>query len=147
MGIVRVVGIDLGSRRIGVAVSDPGGVLASPRAVLERSTSRSCDHLAIRAVVDEVGAERVVVGLPLSLDGRAGPAARAALEEVDELRAVLTVPVEVHDERLTTVSAERSLRSAGVRHKAGRRVVDKVAAAVLLQSWLDGRGGRDVGSG
>lgn len=89
-------------------------------------------------MVREVGAERVVVGLPLSLSGAAGPAAVAAAAEAEALAAVVGVPVETWDERLTTVSAERALRSGGVRGRAGRRVVDQAAAAVLLQAWLDG---------
>jgi putative holliday junction resolvase len=134
---VRVVGVDLGERRIGVAVSDPSGVLASPATVLERSRARAEDHQALARLVADLGAERVVVGLPLSLDGGRGPAATAALEEIDELRGVLPVPVETHDERLTTVSAERSLRAAGRRNRRRRGAVDPAAAAVLLQSWLD----------
>jgi putative Holliday junction resolvase len=81
----------------------------------------------------------VVVGLPLSLDGRIGPAAKAALAEADELATVVGVPVESYDERLTTVTAERSMMEARMRAEARRRVVDKVAAAVMLQSWLDAR--------
>lgn len=136
---MRVVGLDLGSRRIGVAVSDPSGVLASPRTVVGRSRDHARDHRAIAAIVDEVGAEAVVVGMPLSLDGRWGPAARLVQAEIDELAAVLTVPVVSHDERLTTVSADRILIGAGLKAPERRQVVDQVAAAVLLQSWLDGR--------
>lgn len=138
---MRVLGIDLGSRRIGVAVSDPGGVLASPVAVLPRSGDRRADHRAIAALVAEWQAERVVVGLPLSLDGSMGPAARAAVAEADELGAAVDVPVEVADERLTTVTADRALREAAPRRgaRARRQVVDAAAAAVLLQTWLDGR--------
>ena len=133
--------LDLGGRRIGVAVSDPTGILASPADTIQRARQRSTDHRAIEALVADLGAQRVVVGLPLSLDGRAGPAARAALEEVDQLRAVLSVPVETWDERLTTVSADRALRAGGSRRRAParRQVIDQTAAAVLLQSWLDGR--------
>lgn len=133
----RALGVDLGSRRIGVAVSDPGGVLASPLRVLERSPDRQTDHAALAAIVAETGAGVVVVGLPLSLDGSAGPAARAVSLEVAELRATIAVPVEVIDERFTTVTAGRALRAAGVRGRAQRRVVDQAAAAVILQSWLD----------
>jgi putative Holliday junction resolvase len=138
---VRVLGIDLGSRRIGVAVSDPGGVLASPVAVVPRSGDHATDHRALAAMVAEWEAERVVVGLPLSLDGSMGPAARAAAAEADELGSVVGVPVEVADERLTTVTADRALREAAPRRgaKARRQVVDAAAAAVLLQAWLDGR--------
>ncbi len=137
---MRVVALDLGTRRIGVAVSDAGGIMATPYTVIERSGDVAADRARVADVVEEVGAGLVVVGLPLSMDGRKGPAARAALEEAEALRGVLDVPVECHDERLTTVSAERSLRSAGKGGVARRRVIDQVAAAVLLQSWLDGAG-------
>jgi putative Holliday junction resolvase len=131
----RVLGLDLGSRRIGVAVS--AGTVATPLSVLERARSRAVDHAAIAALVEELGADRVVIGLPLSLDGKMGPAARAAAEEADVLADVLGVPVETYDERLTTVTADRSLSSLGLSGQARRRVVDKVAAAVILQAWLD----------
>lgn len=138
---MRVLGVDLGSRRIGVAVSDPGGVLASPVTVLTRRGDRGADHRAIADLVREWAAERVVVGLPLSLDGSMGPAARAADEEARALAGVVDVPVDVVDERLTTVTADRALREAAPRRgaRARRAVVDAAAAAVLLQSWLDGR--------
>lgn len=136
---MRVVGIDLGSRRIGVAVSDPSGAVASPHSVVQRTGNRATDHRAIAAVVVEYDADLVVVGLPRSMDGGLGPAAQAALVEVDELAAVVRVPVETVDERLTTVSAERALRASNVKGEARRRVIDKVAAAILLQAWLDGR--------
>ena len=134
----RAVGIDLGSVRVGVAVSDPGGVLASPYEVVPRD-ERTHDRLV--AIVDEVEAEVVVVGLPLSLDGSRGPAARTVEEEVDVLRERLPVPIELYDERFTTVSAEASMKQRGMKAPARRKVVDQVAAAVLLQSWLDGRRG------
>jgi putative Holliday junction resolvase len=133
----RVVGIDLGERRIGVAVSDPTGTIATPLTVIERSGDADADRAAVAAVVREVGAERVVVGVPVRLAGGEGPAARAAQEEAAALAAVVGVPVETVDERLSTVVAERSLRERGVRGRARRRVVDKVAAAVILQAWLD----------
>jgi putative Holliday junction resolvase len=136
---VRVVGLDLGSRRIGVAVSDPSGILATPRVVLPRGRDHAADHRAIAALVEEVGAEQVVVGLPLSLDGSEGPAARLVRRELDELGAALPVPVEAHDERFSTVSADHALVGVGFKAPARRKVVDRVAAAVLLQSWLDRR--------
>ena len=135
----RVLGLDLGSKRVGVAVSDTSGTIATPLVVLTRSGSRQLDHARIRALVEEEEAERVVVGLPLSLDGSVGPAARCALAEAEELGSVVGVPVETFDERLTTVSADRVLQEQGMRGEARRRVVDKVAAAVMLQAWLDGR--------
>ena len=83
-----------------------------------------------------------MVGLPLSLDGSIGPAAQGVLDEVDQLAATTQVPVETYDERLTTVTADRSLREQGMKGRDRRKVVDKAAAAVLLQAWLDGRGSR-----
>ena len=91
----------------------------------------------------EEEAERVVVGLPLSLDGSLGPAARAAQAETEVLAGAVPVPVETFDERLTTVTADRALMEAGMRAEARRQVVDKVAAAVMLQAWLDRRAGVD----
>lgn len=155
---MRALGVDLGARRIGVALSDATGTLASPHLVLERTEDLSADHAHLARLVEETGAEVVVVGLPLSLDGSLGPAARGAIEEAELLGKVVDVPVETFDERLTTVTAERHLRaasraragtrtgagggSAGAATRARRRVVDQAAAAVMLQSWLDARGGR-----
>jgi putative Holliday junction resolvase len=122
-----------------VAVSDAGGAVASPYQVLERGGDPDEDRRRIAAVVVEVAAERVVVGLPLSLDGSWGPAAHAAAAEATALAEVLPVAVETYDERLTTVTADRTLRESRMRSPARRRVVDKVAAAVMLQAWLDSR--------
>lgn len=138
---MRVVGLDLGSKRIGVALSDLSGTIATPFTVIQRGRRRADDHRAIAAIVSDEEAERVVVGLPLTLAGELGPAARAAVAEVEELATVLSVPVETYDERLTTVAADAAMREFGMRAEARRRVVDKVAAAVMLQSWLDGRRG------
>jgi putative Holliday junction resolvase len=138
---VRVLALDLGSKRIGVAVSDRSGTIASPLTVLTRSGNVKADHARIAALVAEEEAERVVVGLPLSLDGSLGPAAKAASTEAEALAAAVPVPVEVFDERLTTVTADRALMEARLRAEARRRVVDKVAAAVMLQAWLDRRAG------
>jgi putative holliday junction resolvase len=135
--MTRALGLDLGTRRIGVALSDSAGVVATPLDVLTRSNDRMRDHARIADLVDEAGAEVVVVGLPLSLDGSVGPAARGVLDEADELRARLDVSVVTWDERLSTVEAERRLRAAGVKGPKGRGVVDQVAATVILQSWLD----------
>lgn len=133
----RVLGIDLGTKRIGIAISDPDRRVATPIEVVTRSGDRARDHRAIAGLVHEWEAERVVVGLPLSLDGSTGPAAQAALAEVDELARVVGVPVDTTDERMTSVTANRALDELNVRGPARRKVVDKVAAAVILQSWLD----------
>lgn len=138
--MARVLGVDLGARRIGLACSDPTGSLATPLTVLERSGDVARDHAAIVAAARDAEAERIVVGLPLSLDGSDGPAARATRTEVEALATAAgpDLPVSVHDERFTTVSAERSLAAAGVRGRARRQVIDAAAAAVMLQSWLEG---------
>jgi putative holliday junction resolvase len=136
---VRVVGIDLGTRRIGVAVSDPSGTLASPYEVVERRPDDAATHAELARLVEEAGAELVVVGVPVSMDGTERSAALAARAEIEALRARLAVPVETVDERLSTVSAHRALQAAGVRSRGRRTTVDKAAAAVFLQAWLDAR--------
>ncbi len=134
---MRAIGVDLGSKRIGVALSDSAGKLAVPFEVVHRTSDRARDHRAIAALVDEAEAEIVVVGVPYSLDGSEGPAARRALAEVRVMRRALSVPVETYDERLSTVTAHRSLQEMDVAPATRRKVVDKVAAAVILQAWLD----------
>ena len=143
---MRALGLDLGSRRIGVAVSDRSGTIATPLTVVVRAKRRAEDHRRIAALVADEEAEILVVGLPLSLDGSMGPAARAAANEAEQLASVVGVPVETVDERLTTVTAEGALRQAGVKGQSRRQVVDKVAAAVLLQAWLDRRRTRSAGA-
>lgn len=136
---MRALGIDLGTKRIGVSLSNSEGTLATPYEVVTRSGDRARDHRAIAALAEETGAESLVVGLPLSLDGTVGAAATAALAEAEELAAATGLPVEMWDERLTTVSADRDLMALEMKAGARRRVVDKVAAAVMLQAWLDHR--------
>jgi putative holliday junction resolvase len=136
---VRVLGLDLGSARIGVAVSDRTGTIASPLTVLQRSGSVGRDHQAIAKLVAEEEAEAVVVGLPLNMNGSAGPAAKAAIAEARALATVVGVPVHTSDERRTTVTADRAMMEAGMKAPARRKIVDKIAAAVLLQQWLDGQ--------
>jgi len=136
---VRALGIDLGSKRIGVALSDSGGMLATPYEVIQRSGQVARDHHKILELAEEAQVECIVVGLPLSLDGSIGPAARAALDEAAALGATTDLPVETYDERLTTVTADRSLLQMSMGAAARRKVVDKVAAAVMLQAWLDSR--------
>ena len=137
--MMRALGVDLGSVRIGIAVAPADAALAVPYEVLERSGDRARDHQALAGMAAEVGAEVVVIGLPTSLDGGEGPAAAGVRAEADEIAAALDVPVVLHDERYTTVTAERSLSAQRVRGPARRKVIDKVAAAVILQSWLDAR--------
>jgi putative Holliday junction resolvase len=136
---VRALGLDLGSRRIGVAISDSEGRVATPIATLQRASTKDhgADHRAVADLVAEWGAEVVAVGLPLSLDGSIGPAAEGVLAEVAELAQVLAVPVETVDERFTTVTANQRLEASGVRGRDRSKIIDQAAAAVLLQAWLD----------
>ena len=134
---MRALGIDLGDRRVGIAVCDSAGTVATPVQSLVRSGDARRDLESIADLVQEWEAVIVVVGLPLSLDGSEGPAARSALAQTDKLRQVLGVPVVSHDERLTTVIAHRRLAEQDVDGRARRGMVDQVAAAVMLQSWLD----------
>lgn len=131
--------MDLGTRRIGLAVSDPTATLAEPHAILERTGDPDRDRQAIVAAAHEVGATRIVVGYPRSLSGRDGPAARAAAAETEALRAAAgpALPVELHDERFSTTLARQAVAAGGARRKARRRPVDAVAAAVILQSYLE----------
>ena len=132
----RRLGIDVGTVRIGVAVSDPDGILATP----VETVRRDAKHLRrLAALVDEYEAVEVVVGLPRTLADRAGASAQDAIAVADSLAAKIGVPVRLADERLTTVSAARSLRDAGVRAKAQRGVIDQAAAVAILQGWLDQR--------
>ena len=134
---VRALGLDLGTKRIGVAVSDSEGLLATPIEVIFRQKDARQDYLAVVELVKEWEVNIVVVGMPYSLDGQEGPMAQKTLEEVKSLSDILPVPVVTYDERLTTITAERSLREQGVSSKEGRKVIDQIAAAVLLQAWLD----------
>lgn len=136
---MRALGVDLGSKRIGLALSDFSGTIASPHSVLQRASSKRKDHEAIRRLVVEEEVEVVVVGLPITMSGEHGLAAKAVTDEVRQLSSVVGVPVELADERLTTVAADRILREGDLSASQRRRHVDKIAAAVLLQSWLDGR--------
>ena len=136
----RVLGVDLGSVRVGVAISDSAQRLATGVTVIARTPDRAAGHRQLGELVGEYGAVGVVVGLPRSLSGAIGPAAQGVLDEVGQLRAALAVPIETVDERLTTVAATSALRAGVQRGRRHRFVVDQVAAAVLLQGWLDRRG-------
>lgn len=135
----RRLGIDVGTVRIGVAVSDPDGILATPVETVRRE--RSGKHLRrLVALVAESEVVEVVVGLPRTLADRAGSSAQDAVDLADALAVkIAPVPVRLADERLTTVSAQRSLREAGVRAKHQRGVIDQAAAVSILQGWLDQR--------
>jgi putative holliday junction resolvase len=134
----RVLGIDLGSRRIGVAVSDGLGLTAQPRTTIARHGGvRDLD--AIAAAAKEASADRIVLGLPLDPEGLEGPAAQRARVFAEKLRAAVGLPVELIDESFSTVEAEQVLLAADVSRAKRKQVVDKMAAAIILQRWLDSR--------
>lgn len=135
----RRLGIDVGTVRIGVATCDPDGILATPVETVRRD--RTDKHVKrIARLVDELEVVEVVVGLPRTLADRAGSSARDAVAVADALSTrIAPVPVRMTDERLTTVTAQRSLREAGVRAKGQRAMIDQAAAVGILQNWLDQR--------
>ncbi len=133
---MRVLGIDYGERRVGIAVSDPSGTIALPLTMLDRHT---CGDLT-EAVVGQVtatGAVAIVVGLPLNMNGTHGPMAEAAQAFADGLRCRLGIPVLTYDERLSSCEVERVLLAADMSRKRRRDVRDKLAAQVILQAYLD----------
>jgi putative holliday junction resolvase len=135
---VRVLAIDPGSKRVGLAVSDPSGTIAQP---LETIAAEPADSLAERLaeIARRSEAGRIVVGLPRRMDGSLGPEAKSARELATQLRRSSKLPVELVDERLTTAAAERSLLETGMRRRKRRANIDRVAAAILLQSHLDSK--------
>ena len=131
----RVLGLDLGDARIGIAISDPERTFAVPYGTVP--TGPPEDMRSIARIVEESGVAEIVVGHPVSMSGASGPRARLAEEFAEALRSFLDVPVALHDERLSTAEAERALAAAGARGRKRRRVVDRSAATVILQSFLD----------
>ena len=134
--MMRVLGLDVGDRRIGVAMSDPIGLTAQPLMTIERAGG-DADTEAIRALVEQYGVERIIVGLPLTLRGEQGPQANKVVAFADRLRQRLTIPVQLLDERLTTIQGTRSLLETGVSSRKRRAVIDQVAAQLILQQFLE----------
>ncbi|MGI9608127.1 MAG: Holliday junction resolvase RuvX [Acidimicrobiales bacterium] len=132
----RLLGLDLGSKRIGVSISDSDRTVATPLEVIE-AHDRHAGRRAIAALVDEWEITTVVVGMPLHLSGARGESARSAERMVEVLRDTLDVPVVTYDERLTTVTAHRLLDEQNVPTRERRDMVDMVAAQVILQGWID----------
>lgn len=133
---MRLMGLDVGDRRIGVALSDEDGLVAFPLEVINR-TSRAKDIGRISALIDQYGVRQVVVGMPRTLAGRIGPQAQKVQDFSERLRAGLSVPVVSWDERLTTAEVEKLLVSADLSRRRRREVVDKLAAVLILNSYLD----------
>lgn len=134
-----LLGVDVGQARVGLAASDPDGLLATPVETLARDEEHGSDLDRVAAEVRERRAVGVVVGLPRSLSGEEGLAAQRARDYAKSLQRRLEVPVRLWDERLTTVDAHRALRSSGVPGRRQRSVVDQAAAVLILQAALDAR--------
>jgi len=139
----RILALDPGERRIGLALSDPTGIIASPYAVIDRRTDDVAQRL--QRICRDEDVSRIVVGLPVTLDGREGQAAAAARELARLAAEATDLDVILHDERFSTVTAEQALLEGGMRRAERRQVRDKVAAAVLLQSYLDGERRERIG--
>jgi putative Holliday junction resolvase len=135
----RIMGLDVGDVRTGVALSDPMRIIAQAHSVIDASSPPEAAD-AIRAIVEEQGVVQVVVGLPLNQRGERGPQADKVLAFVDMLREKLSIEVCTIDERFTTAGAERSLIAAGVKRKGRKKVIDKLAAQQILQTYMDRRG-------
>lgn len=138
---MRVLAVDPGTKRVGVAVSDPTGTIAQPLLTLSAEPRHTLAR-RLAGIAAERDAERIVVGLPRRLDGRYGPEAKEARSLGDELRRESGLPVEMIDERLTTAQAEKAMVGGGVRRERRKASIDQVAATLLLQSHLDRNHGR-----
>lgn len=135
---MRILGVDLGHKRIGLAITDEDGTIAFPAGTLD-SRGRQKDLARLRAMIDERGIERAVVGLPLHLDGRRGPEAEKAVAFAEALAKTAGIPVDTLDERWTSKEAERLLAPATAKKRDQRRAkgaVDEMAASILLQTYL-----------
>jgi putative Holliday junction resolvase len=140
---MRVFGLDVGTRTVGVALSDPLGITAQALTTVRRTGLRA-DLAALRQLAHAHDVTRAVIGLPLNMDGSEGPSAARSRAFGDALARALDLPVEYWDERLSTVAAQRALREGDVSRERRREVVDQVAAALILQGWLDARRPREM---
>jgi len=142
---MRVLGLDIGEKRIGVAVSDPTGRVATPLAVVEAAPALG-DGTGLRTLVADYEAELLVVGLPLSMDGSEGPQAARVRKAAGRLERSLGVPVAFADERLSSAAANRSMAEAGASERDRRGSVDMVAASLFLQAYLDAQRAEATGA-
>lgn len=136
---MRIVGLDVGEKTIGVAVSDPMGWTAQGVTVIRR-TSLKRDFSSLQTIVKEYNAEKFVLGLPIRTDGSYGPETEKIYEFANKLKREFNLPVEYWDERFSTASAERILLEGDVSRAKRRQLIDKVAATVILQAYLDRKG-------
>lgn len=135
---MRILGLDIGSKRIGMALSDELGFTAQGLKTLE-SRGRNNDIAAIVQIVNEFNVTEIVVGMPYNMDGSQGPQAEKALVMMEELALATSVPVFKWDERMSTMAAERMLLEADLSRAKRRKVIDKVAAVIILQGYLDSK--------
>ncbi len=133
---MRVISLDVGEKRIGVAVSDPLGITAQGAGVITRKNIED-DINGVKRFVDEYKADSIVVGMPLNMDGTKGQSAQKVAEFVEALSSMLDVPIATYDERLSTKESEKFLISSDVSRKKRRRVIDTMAAQLILQSYLE----------
>lgn len=141
---MRILGIDLGDKKIGLAVSDPMGWTAQGLGVINSNGSADADIKKIKEYVEQYEVEKIIVGLPLNMDGSYGPRAEKAKAFADRMEKKLKVTVEMTDERLTTVAAEKLLIEADISRTKRRKVIDKMAAALILQGYLDTKGANNT---
>ncbi|MCL6610243.1 MAG: Holliday junction resolvase RuvX [Peptococcaceae bacterium] len=137
---MRVMGLDLGDKTIGVAVSDPMGWTAQAVEVIRRGENKAGEIRRLKELIEHYGVEMIILGLPRNMNGTLGDRGRKAVEYAGMIRQELGLPVEMWDERLSTVSAERILLDAGMSRAKRKKNIDKMAAAVILQGYLDSRG-------
>lgn len=134
---MKILGIDHGEARIGLALSDDLGMLAHPLETIDGRAKPAAIHRQIAALVDDKKIDRIIIGLPRNMNGTYGPAAEKVREFAEKLKTTLSVPIQLWDERMTTQQAQRSLHEAGRNVKNSRKVIDQVAAVIILQSYLD----------
>ena len=134
----RILGLDPGAKRIGIAISDPSGVVAQSLGALEKTRGHGW-AVEVEKLVAQHGVAEVVVGLPLNMNGTEGPGAEETRRMVEVLKNRLAVPIKVWDERLSTMAAKRMFREAGVKMQRAKKHIDGVAAALILQGYLDNR--------
>jgi len=135
---MRMLGIDYGSRRIGMAISDVTGMIARPLDTIHRSVLED-DMKKIEAAIEQFQPEEIVIGLPVSMNGQSSEKTKEVINFIDNMKKSIRIPIVQWDERLTTVIGERMLIDSGVRRENRKNMIDKVAAVVILQSYLDSK--------
>ena len=134
--MTRILGIDWGEKRIGLAVSDPLGIIATGLSTVEKREGFDLTNY-LKELITEQEIAKIILGFPKNMDGSVGPKGEEVLAFKESLEKALEIPVILWDERLTTVSAQRSLREAEVKMKKGKKFLDKIAAVLILQNYLD----------